>query len=114
MDNVLSFLSLTVHIHSQLKVTFSFFFFSFLNKHTIPYQYQAGLVGSFSILQLEGVRALIRRGQRLHGHLNHTGVLVKVHLIFLPPQIKQQIFYFKTQVEDTSKISERRFSLTSP
>lgn len=54
-----------------------------LTEHTVSYQYQAGLVGSFPILQLEGEGALICRGQRLHDHLNHASVLVEVHLVFL-------------------------------
>lgn len=60
-----------------------------LAEHTVSYQYQAGLVGSFPILQLEGEGALICRGQRLHDHLNHGSVLVEVHLVFLQTKTKK-------------------------
>lgn len=59
-----------------------------LVQHTVSYQYQAGLVGGLPIRHLEGEGALISRGQTLHDHLNHTGVLVKVHLVFL--QIREK------------------------
>ena len=63
---------------------------------TVSYQYQAGLVGGLPIRQLEGEGALISRGQTLHDHLNHAGVLVKVHLVFL--QIREE---FQTEFIDT-------------
>ena len=56
--------------------------FSFAER-TVSYQHQAGLVGCFPVFQPEGEGALVRRGQRLHDHLDHAGALVKVHLVFL-------------------------------
>lgn len=76
-----------------------------LTEHTVSYQHQAGLVGGFPVLQLEGEGALICRGQRLHDHLNHAGVPVEVHLVFLHKKkttpAKHEIIHKKAEFPDT-------------
>lgn len=50
---------------------------------TIPDEDQAGLVGGFSILQLEGVSPFILLLQFIHDHFHQACLLVHLHLVFL-------------------------------